>query len=92
MRDRSHRIGIRFHTSAGSHTKETGLGVDGVQPAIFSEFHPCDVVADCLHFPAGDSRNEHRQIRLAACRGKRAGHVLHFALRVGEFQNQHVFR
>ena len=91
-RHRVHRIGIRFHPGARSHTKETRLRVDGVEPAILAEFHPGNVIADRLHFPAGHRRNDHRQVRLAACGRERARNVLHFTLRAGELQNQHMLR
>ena len=90
LRDGQHRVWIRAHAGAGRDAEESGFGIDGIKPSVRTELHPGDVVADRFDFPAGHRRNQHREIRFAAGRGKRAGDVLHFALRIGQFQNEHV--
>ena len=87
---RGHRVGVRLPPGVGGDAEEAGLRVDGVEPTIVAELHPADVVANGFDLPAFDGRHEHRQVGLAACRGKRPGDVLHFARRAGELHDQHV--
>ena len=70
-------IGIGVHAGAGGHTEEAGLGVDGVQPAVFTEAHPGNVIPDGLDLPALDGRLEHREVGFAARGREGRGDVPH---------------
>ena len=88
--DRCHRVRVRLVARARSDAEETGLGIDGVEAAVLAELHPGDVVTDRLHRPAGQGRDQHRQVGLAARRGECAGDVLDLALGRGQLEDQHV--
>ena len=75
---------------AGCDAEEAGLRVDGPHAAVFAGADPCDVVAERLDLPTGDVRAEHREVRLAAGRGERGGHVVRLAVRVDDADEQHV--
>ena len=72
------------------HAEEAVLGVDRVQPPILAELHPGDVIADRLHRPALERRDQHRQVRLTARARERAGDVLDLALWRSQLEDQHV--
>ncbi len=87
---RQHGIGVRLHARARRHAEEPGLGIDRVQAAVGAEFHPGNVVAHGLDFPAGDGRDEHGEVGLAAGRREGASDELRLALGVGELEDEHV--
>ena len=91
VRDRSHRVWIRFVARARHDAEITVLGIYGVQPAI-SNLHPRDVVADGRHLPALEMirRNEHGEIRFAAGAWESSGNVMFFSFRRFHAQDQHV--
>ena len=88
-------IGIGLGTGAGRDAEEARLWIDRPQASVFAGRHPADVVAHGPHLPAGLAitlgRNQHGQIGLAAGRGECGGDVVHFALRVLDADDQHVF-
>ena len=88
--DGVHCVRVGAHRCSRSNAEETGFRVDGVQTSVFSEFHPGNVIADSFDFPAGDGRNQHRQVGFSARRRESAGDVFDFAFRIRQFQNQHV--
>ena len=90
--ERPDRVQVRLLVRAWRDAEEARLGVDRVEAAVRAGPHPADVVADRLHPPAGQRRDEHRQVRLAARGGERAGHVLAASLRRGHLDDQHVLR
>ena len=75
--NRSHRVRIRFIARPGHNTEIAVLRIDGVQTAIANS-HPTDVVSNGGHLPALEmrGRNEHSEIRLAACTGECRGNVM----------------
>ena len=87
-----HGIGIGVHAGSWRDTKKSGFRVNRVKLAIIAKFHPADIVAYCFNSPAGNSRNEHRQIGFATCAGERADNVMGLTFRISQFQNQHMFR
>ena len=88
--DRLQRVGVGLVAGAGGDAEEAGLGVDRVEAAVGAELHPGDVVADRLDLPAGQGRDQHRQVGLAAGGGEGAGDVFDRALRRGQLEDQHV--
>ncbi|CAB4612847.1 unannotated protein [freshwater metagenome] len=86
-----HGVCIGVVTGAWSNTKETSFGVNGIQAAIGAVLHPANVVTNCFGFPAGNGGNQHGEVCLATRRWERGCDVFERALRVGEFQNEHVF-
>ena len=88
-RDKSVLVG--FCRSTRGNAEEAGFRVDGVETAILTKLHPSNVVTDGFDLPARDSRDEHGEVRLTASRRECASHVLDFALRVGELEDEHVF-
>src|SRR5438045_8507942 len=77
VRDRSHRVWIRFIACPGHHTEIAVLRIDGVQTAIANS-HPADVVSTRGHLPAFEMRgwNEHCEIRLATCAWECSSHMV----------------
>ena len=88
--DRVHRVRVGLVAGVRRDAEEAGLGVDGVEAAVVAELHPGDVVADRLHLPARQGRDQHRQVGLAAGRREGAGDVLDLALGRGQLEDQHV--
>ncbi len=64
--DRVDRVGVGVLARPRRHTEEARLGVDRVEAAVLAELHPRDVVADRLHRPALERRDQHREVGLAA--------------------------
>ena len=89
-RERAHRVGVGLPVGPRRHPEQAELGVDRVQPAVVTEPHPGDVVAERLDLPARDGGLEHRQVGLAAGRRERRGDVVDLPLRRGELEDQHV--
>ena len=87
-----HRIRVGVHRGAGGNTEETGFGVDGVESAIFTKFHPSDVITDTLRLPTRNRRREHGEVRLAASTRKRRGDVSLLAFWARQADDEHVFR
>ena len=74
-------VGIGFHAGTGRDTKEAGLGVYGIKPAIVADTHPGNVISnrvDFVTFGIG-RRDQHGQIGLAASAGKSTCYILGFA-------------
>ncbi len=90
LADRRHRVRVGLLARPRRHPEEARLRIDRVETAVVAELHPGDVVADRLHRPAGQSRDQHRQVRLATRRREGPGHVFHLAVRRGQLQDQHV--
>src|SRR5881396_364117 len=67
VRDRSHRVWIRFVARAWHDAEITVLRIDRVQASI-AHLHPTGVVTDGGHFPAFEMRrgNQHGKICFAA--------------------------
>ena len=91
VRDRSHRVGIRFVARARHYPEIAVLRIDCVQASI-ANLHPGDVITDCRYFPAPEmlGRNEHGEICFAARAGKRGRYVMFATLGRFYAQNQHV--
>ena len=62
----AHRVGVGLAVGAGSDAEHARFGVDGPQPAVAADVHPGDVVAHRLDRVAGQARDEHREVGLAA--------------------------
>ena len=88
--DGRHGVGVGVGARAGGHAEQSGLRVDGVEPAVLAEPHPCDVVAEGLHLPARQGGLQHRQVRLAAGRREGRAQVVGLPLRRGDLEDQHV--
>jgi len=88
--DGIHGRAVRVVRGARCHTKEATLGVDGSQLAVVGNMQPSNVVADAANRPAGQRRNQHGKVGLAACRWERSAHVVLFALRRRQAEDQHV--
>ena len=91
VRDRSHRVGIRFVARARHNAEVTVLRINRVQPAIANS-HPGDVVTDRRYFPAFEmcGRDKHREIGLAACAGECRSYVVLATFGRFHAENQHV--
>ena len=85
-----HCIGVGVVAGSWRNTKEAGFWVDGVQTAIFAKFHPANIVTNGFCFPTWNGRNKHGEVGLATSGRKCRCNVFGNALRVGEFQNEHV--
>ena len=85
-----HGIGIGVHGGARRDAEKAVFRVNGIKAAVGAEFHPGDIVADAIHFPAGNRGNEHGQVGLAAGAGKSGGDIFLPALRVLDAQDKHV--
>ena len=90
LRDGIHRDRVCFRPGTRCHPEETGLGIYRPQPAIVTELHPGDVVADSLDLPAFHRGNEHGEVCLAAHRREGTRDELDDALRAGQLDDQHV--
>jgi len=88
--DGAHGIGVGVHRGARSHTEEAVLGIDGVELAVRTEFHPGDIIADGLDLPARDGGLHHGQVGLAAGARESCSDVFDHAGGAGQLQNQHV--
>src|SRR5512132_3329148 len=77
VRDRSHRIRIRFIARPRHYTEMAVVWIDRVQTAIANS-HPADVIPNRGHLPAFEmrGRNKHREIRLAAGAGECSSYVV----------------
>ena len=93
VRDRSHRVWIRFIARPGHHTEIAVLRIDGVQTAIANS-HPADVVSNRGHLPAFEMRgwNEHCEIRLAACAWECSSDIVFAPFGRFHAKNQRVLR
>ena len=82
MRDRFHRIRVRFITRPRHNPEVAVLRVDSIQSAI-ADLHPGDVVTHGRHFPPREMfrRNEHGEIGFAARAGERRRHIMLAAFR-----------
>src|SRR5947209_14498796 len=69
--DRFHRVRVRLVTRPRHYTEITVLRVNRIEPAVFPDLHPGDVVADRRHFPSLEMRrwNQHREIGLSTRTG-----------------------
>ena len=85
-----HGIGVGVVTSSGSHTKESGFGVDRVQTAVRTKLHPANVVTNGFGLPAWNCWDQHCEVGLATCRWECRSDVLSFAGRISELENEHV--
>ena len=85
-----HCIGIGVVAGSWCNTKEASFWVDGVQATIFTKLHPANVVTNGFSFPTWNGGNKHGEVGLATSRGECRCNVFGNALRVGEFQNEHV--
>ncbi len=90
LRDGAHRVRVGLPVGARRDAEEPGLRVHRVEPAVFPEAHPCDVVTEGLDPPARDGRLQHRQVGLAAGRGERGRDVVDLLLGRDQFEDQHV--
>ncbi len=88
--DRAHRVGVGLLVGARCDAEEAVLRVDRPQPAVRTDAHPGDVVAQRLDLPAGDGRREHREVGLAAGARKRGRDVVGLLLGRDELEDQHV--
>ena len=88
--DGLHRVRVGAVVGAGSDTEETELGVHRVQPTVFTETHPGDVVAQGLGTPARDRRLDHREVGLATGARERGRDVVGLVLRADQLEDQHV--
>ena len=93
--DRLHGARVRVVRSAGRDAEVAGLGIDRMQFAVLVWPEPCDVVADDGRFPAFFLiwlwRDEHREVRLAAGRGKGSGEIGFMAIGLLHADDEHVF-
>src|SRR5690606_17621620 len=48
-----HSVRVRLHGCTGSDSEEPGFRIYRVEPSVFPESHPGDIIADGLDFPAG---------------------------------------
>ena len=90
LRAGEHGVLVGLHAGAGRDAEETGFRIDRAEVALFVELHPGDVVADGLDLPARNGRDQHGQVGLSAGRRERAGHILDFALRIGQLEDEHM--
>ena len=90
--NRRERVRVRVGAGAGDDAEEAGLGVDRPEPAVGPRPQPGDVVAHGPHPVALrlERRDEHREVRLAAGRGKRGADVVRLAAGQLELEDQHV--
>ncbi len=88
-------VRVRVHCRSRSDAEETVFRIDGAELSGRVRLNPRDIVADAGDFPAFVAerfrRNEHGEIRLAARRRERRRHVVFFALRRLDAENEHVF-
>ena len=81
-------------TRAGGDAEEAVFRVHGPETAVRSDAQPGNVVADGPALPAlfavALGRDEHGEIRLAACGRERTRHIAHLTLRVLDAENEHV--
>ncbi len=89
--DGLHGVGVGGVRGTRGDAEEAGFGVDGVKLAIRPEFHPGDVVADGLDFPADEGGVEHGKVGFAAGGGEGTGDEFGLAGWGGEFEDEHVF-
>ena len=84
------RVRVRVHRGARRDAEEAVLGVDRVEAAVVARLEPRDVVADRLELPAGELREHHREVRLAAGGRERRRDVVLLLLGRGEREDEHV--
>ena len=72
-------------------TWQQAIRVDCIKTTVLTKLHPCDIVTDGFDLPARNCRDEHREVCLTASRRECASHILDFALRVRELEDEHVF-
>jgi len=87
VRNRFHRVRIRFVIGSRYNAEIPVLRIDRVQPTI-ANLKPADVVTNRGHFPTGEMlrRNQHGEIRFAARARERRRHVMLFP--VGRFDTE----
>ena len=85
-------VAVRLRVRARHDAEVARFGIDRAQLPARIEVHPGDVVAERPDFPAllAGRRDQHREIRLAACRRKRAREVVGVAGRALHADDQHV--
>src|SRR5262249_37114467 len=88
----SHRVWIGLFGSAGSHSEETSLGIDGAEITVLIGTNPRDVVAHSPNFPAFESfgRYKHREVGFAASTRKSRGDISFFSLGIFNAEDEHV--
>ena len=88
------RVRVGFFARAGGDAEEAVFRVHGPETAVRSDAQPGNVVADGPALPAvfavALGRDEHGEIRLAACGRERTRHIAHLTLRVLDAENEHV--
>jgi len=89
--DAAHRVEVGVIGGTRGNTEEAGFRIDRIEAAVSAVFHPGDIVTDGFDFPAGDGRDQHGQVGLAAGARESTGDVFDVAFGAGQAQDQHVF-
>src|SRR5574344_1884436 len=60
-----HCIRVGVHRCSRNDSEESGFHAHCVESAVLAVSEPCDIIAECMHLPSWDGRNEHREVGLS---------------------------